>query len=207
MSARAIRGTARTALLDAALGLIRTRGFAATSVDDLCAAAGVTKGAFFHHFSNKEALAVAATEHWTEVTGAAFNDAPYHRADDPLERVIGYLEFRKAILQGELPDYTCLLGTMVQETYADSPAIRAACHTGITAHAATLEPDIAAAMAAHGVTGITPESFALHTQAVIQGAFILAKAKNDTAIAAETIDHLIRYTRLLFGQPASQGEN
>ena len=54
------RGEARVALLDAALSEILARGYSATTVDDLCRAAGVTKGAFFHHFDSKEALAVAA---------------------------------------------------------------------------------------------------------------------------------------------------
>lgn len=40
------RGTGRMAILDAAMRLFRQKGFAATSVDDLCAVAGVTKGAF-----------------------------------------------------------------------------------------------------------------------------------------------------------------
>ncbi|MBL9052404.1 MAG: helix-turn-helix transcriptional regulator, partial [Tabrizicola sp.] len=42
------RGEARARLIEAARSLVRHKGFAATSVDELCAAAGVTKGAFFH---------------------------------------------------------------------------------------------------------------------------------------------------------------
>ena len=53
----------RQALLDAALTLVRTKGYAATSVDDLCAVASVTKGTFFHYFRNKEELAVAAAHY------------------------------------------------------------------------------------------------------------------------------------------------
>ena len=67
-----VRGTARARLLDAAVQVIRTKGLSATSVDDLCAAAGVTKGAFFHHFESKQALAVAAAEYWSLTTGALF---------------------------------------------------------------------------------------------------------------------------------------
>ena len=52
--------TARDKILDAAIATVRAKGYAATSVDDLCASAGVTKGAFFHHFKSKHALGVAA---------------------------------------------------------------------------------------------------------------------------------------------------
>ena len=45
--------------------LVRRQGYAATSVDEICAAAGVSKGAFFHHFASKEALGIAAAEQWT----------------------------------------------------------------------------------------------------------------------------------------------
>jgi TetR/AcrR family transcriptional repressor of nem operon len=48
---------ARDRLLDASLRLVRERGYNATSVDEFCQAAGVTKGAFFHHFRSKEELA------------------------------------------------------------------------------------------------------------------------------------------------------
>ena len=44
--------------LDAALALVRTKGFAATTIDDVCNRAELTKGSFFHHFSGKEELAV-----------------------------------------------------------------------------------------------------------------------------------------------------
>ena len=192
---------ARTRLLDAALAVIRVQGYAATSVDALCQAAGVTKGAFFHHFRNKEALAVAAAAHWTEVTEGLFAEAPYHAIADPLDRLLGYLAFRRSLLQGAVADFTCLVGTMVQEEYETSPAIRMACDAAISGHAATLEPTIAAAMAVHDVAGDwTAESLALHTQAVIQGGFILGKAKYGPDHAAETIDHLIRYVELLFGR-------
>lgn len=194
----------RQKLLDAAFAIIRTKGYAATTVDDLCDHAGVTKGAFFHHFRSKDDLAVAAAAHWSERTGALFAAAPYHAHADPLDRVLGYLAFRKSILQGGVPQFTCLVGTMVQETYDTSPAIRAACDASISDHAARVEADIAEAMRVHGIRADwTARDLALHTQAVLQGAFILAKAKGSADVAASSIDHLVRYVAFLFGRGAT----
>lgn len=194
---------ARTRLLDAALRVIRAKGYTATTVDELCREAGVTKGAFFHHFKSKDDLAVAAADYWSETAGAIFANAPYHEHDDPLDRVLAYVAFRKSIVAGAVSEFTCLVGTMVQEVYDSNPAIRAACNRSITGHASTLVDDIAAAAEYHGITlPVSAESLALHTQAVIQGAFVLAKASNDPRVAADSIDHLYRYIALLFKTPA-----
>lgn len=204
----AARQDARQKLLDAALSVIRARGYSATSVDELCATAGVTKGAFFHHFKSKEELGVAAANHWSQVTGALFASAPYHAHADPLARIIGYVEFRKALLQGGVPEFTCLVGTMVQESYETAPAIREACNASISDHAAALEPDIRAAMRDRDLAADwSAASLALHTQAVLQGAFILAKAKGGAGVAADSVDHLIRYLKLLFGPGAVERQS
>ena len=187
----------RSKLLDAALTIIRAKGYSATTVDRLCAAAGVTKGAFFHHFKSKDDLDVAAAEHWSQVTGALFAAAPYHGLADPLDCVLGYLDFRKSLLHGDVPEFTCLVGTMVQETYETLPMLREACDRSISGHAATLEADIQAAIDARGLSSDwTAQSLTLHIQAVLQGAFILAKGS--AAVTADSIDHLRRYLELLF---------
>jgi TetR/AcrR family transcriptional regulator, transcriptional repressor for nem operon len=51
-----------------------------------------------------------------------------------------------------------------------------------------------------------PKSLALHTQAVLQGAFILAKAKGDAKIAEASIDHLRRYIECLFNPTNQKGK-
>ncbi|MGC0054761.1 TetR/AcrR family transcriptional regulator [Brucella pituitosa] len=188
-------------LLDAALTVIRTKGYAATTVDDICTEAGLSKGAFFHHFSSKEDLAVAAANYWSETTAEFFAAAPYHEPADPLDRVLAYIAFRKELIQGTLPEFTCLVGTMAQETYETSLAIQKACWESIAGHAETLVADIEAAIKQYGAShDFTAESLALHTQAVIQGAFILAKASGDPRRATESLDHLYRYLELLFNR-------
>jgi TetR/AcrR family transcriptional repressor of nem operon len=65
----------RSRLLNAALKVVRSKGYTATRVEDLCAEAGVTKGSFFHHFKSKDDLVLAAVAHWDEVTGSLFEAA------------------------------------------------------------------------------------------------------------------------------------
>lgn len=201
------RGDARTRLLAAARDVIRQKGFNATTVDDLCEAAGVTKGAYFHHFESKEALGIAAAEFWTETTSAYFEGAPFHAPDDPLERLRAYIAFRKSLISDDLTEFTCLVGTMTQETYASHPGIRDACARSILGHAATLEPDIAAAISSRGTeTDWTAASLSRHIQAAIQGAFIIAKATGDPEQARSSLDHLARYIDLLF-EPAKPSKD
>jgi TetR/AcrR family transcriptional regulator, transcriptional repressor for nem operon len=205
MIATETRHESKAKLLDAALHVIRAKGYSATRVEDICEAAGLTKGSFFHHFSSKEELALAAADYWIEGTGALFAAAPYHTPSDSLDRLLAYVDFRKSLLLGELPDFTCLIGTMVQEVYDTHPALRVACNRSISEHAATLVPDIEEAMRQRGVqSNWTAESLALYMQATIQGAFILAKAQHSRTVAAECIDHLRRYLELLFAEPRSQ---
>jgi TetR/AcrR family transcriptional regulator, transcriptional repressor for nem operon len=189
-------------LLDATLTLVRKQGWAATSVDQLCSHAGVTKGAFFHHFKSKEDLGVAAANHWDEVTGAMFATAPYHTLSDPLDRVLGYIDFRAQITEGELETITCFAGTVVQEVFASSDPMRAAAGQAIDLHAGRLVDDIEAAIALYPpLVPIDAEAFALYTQTVVQGGFVTAKAAGNRAPLLDAIRHLRQYVLLLFERP------
>jgi TetR/AcrR family transcriptional repressor of nem operon len=58
----------RRRLLEAGVGLVHARGFAASGVKDITDAAGVPKGSFYAYFPSKEALAEAILEHyWSDI--------------------------------------------------------------------------------------------------------------------------------------------
>jgi TetR/AcrR family transcriptional repressor of nem operon len=201
MSPTEVRHESKTKLLNAAVNVIRAKGYSATRIEDICEAADLTKGSFFHHFDSKEALALAAADYWIENSGTLFASAEYHAHADPVDRLLAYVDLRRSLLMGELPDFTCLAGTMVQEVYDTHPAIRDACNRSISDHAATLVPDIEEAIRQRNMQPEwTAESLALYTQATLQGAFILAKAKHNREVAIAIVEHLRRYLELLFNE-------
>jgi len=197
---------ARDRLLDAAIRQFRVKGYDATSVDDLCRAAGVTKGAFFHHFPSKEAIALAAIERFLAWLDGIFDRAGWRRLPDPRDRVLAYIDTRTRLLNGELAHITCLLGALAQETFATHPALREACNAGFRSHLAAFEADIAEILAARGEAGFTAESLSRHVMAVIQGAFVLAKAHGGAAPAIDSLRHLRRYVADLLDDRPTIGD-
>ena len=83
---------AKEKLTEAALGLIWTSGYGATSVDDICAKADVKKGSFYHFFKSKADLEVAALEaHWQR-SRQRWNDL-FSPSVPPLQRLENHLDF------------------------------------------------------------------------------------------------------------------
>jgi len=195
--------TGRDKLLEAGLKLVRMKGFAATSVEDICREAGLTKGAYFHHFASKEQLGVALADYWSSSTSGFFAEAPYHHLERAADRVLAYLDLRTALMGGPVEGFTCVAGTMVQESFLLSEPIRAACDASISANASALEGDIAAALVEAGRSAHDAPGLALHIQAVIQGSFIIAKAKGGAAPACDSMAHLRAYFTFLF-TPATE---
>ncbi len=56
----------RARILESAIKLFSNRGYNKASVDDICAEAGISKGAFYHHFESKQALFLALLDGWLQ---------------------------------------------------------------------------------------------------------------------------------------------
>ena len=76
-------------LVEAGVRLMREKGYNATTVDDICHAAGVTKGAYFHYFDSKEDIAKAALQEFSQGRSEELVNAPFRKLADPLDRIYG----------------------------------------------------------------------------------------------------------------------
>src|SRR5262249_42819688 len=117
----------RQKLLEAAQELMMAKGYTATSVDEICEAAGLTKGSFFHYFEGKEHLGREVAQRFAASMQQLFQSAPYHQKKDPLDRVFGRVDFLIDLVSSPQAPKGCLLGTFVQELSATHPGIRSVC--------------------------------------------------------------------------------
>jgi TetR/AcrR family transcriptional repressor of nem operon len=188
-------------LVDAGVKLMRSRGFNATTVDDICAAAGVTKGGFFHYFKSKDDVAKAAALRFQENKRRTFQEAPFRKLPDPLDRVFGRLDFAMGSIGGERHlTKGCLIGVLAQELSFTNPELRNVCHDIFSGVARDFEADLAEAKAVHAPTaGIEPKNLAMLYVSIVQGSLMLAKASGSNDIFLENMQQFRQYLKDLFG--------
>jgi AcrR family transcriptional regulator len=112
----------RRAVLDAARSLFARKGYAQTAVDEIAAAARVTKGAVYHHFAGKEALFRAVhdeVEAEAQARAAGAGDPQGAPIDQIVAQVNAYLD---AALDPEIQRITLIDGPAVLGLGLDVPA-------------------------------------------------------------------------------------
>lgn len=170
----------RDALLSAAQTLILSKGFPATRVDEVCEAAEVTKGSFYHHFKSKDDLAAALVEHYFTALTATLCEGSWQAKKDPVERLSGFLDHTTKVMRGPLLRGGCLLGSFALDLSETHPEIRAAIEERFNQLVQVLEPTLRAALKQQGVSaGVSAGTLARQFVSVLQGSIVLAKAYDD----------------------------
>lgn len=105
----------RRAILDAAFRQIYRHGYQGTRLDDVLAATGLTKGALYHHFPNKQALGYAVVDEVIRDTVQAVWLRPLAEADDPLDQIIRSIRGMASVLGGDIVTFGCPLNNLAQE--------------------------------------------------------------------------------------------
>lgn len=180
----------RARLIQAMTDLARAKGFQATRVEDVCDRAGVTKGSFFHHFATRDDLALAAAEAWRASLDPVFGTAPYATLPGAIDRLLGYVAFRKALLIGPVEGFCCYAGAVVAETWASpSPTLDSA-RGAIDDHIAYVANLAADALDEAGLPRDRAMGLSVLIQSTVQGALILAKSAGAPAPAEVAFDQL-----------------
>lgn len=183
-------------LLDAALHLMLSRGYAGTTVDDICTEAGVSKGSFYHFYKTKEELALATLERFYRRGANEFWNGEFRALEDPLDRAFGFVrntEEHAEFLWRE----GCLLGSFATELADSNPAMQKA--------VSKLFRDITEGMAEFlgpvaeraGPDGPSAEQLADMFLEILEGSILLAKAYKDPSRIAVSAARFGDYLRRL----------
>ena len=185
-------------LLDAAERLMLAKGFVATTLDDICEAAEVTKGSFFHYFESKDQLGREVLERFC-ASGEKMHRAFCGSETDPLKRVYTYIDNAIKMSKNPAMSKGCLLGLFSQELCDTNPQIRTACKKGFDDWAKSFGREVAKAKAACAPQApFDPQELAEHLIAVMEGSMILGKARRDMSIVGQNLAHFKAYVKSLF---------
>jgi TetR/AcrR family transcriptional regulator, transcriptional repressor for nem operon len=198
----------RIRILDTAQEIVLRRGFSGTSIDEIIAAAGITKGGFFYHFRGKADLARALMERYL-AEDEAFFTALIERADelvdDPLQRALVFLKlFAEAMrdLPGVHPG--CLVASFTYESQQFDPAVREMAAAGVQRWRDIFVERFAPVVAKYPmVRKVELEDLADTLTAAIEGGIILSRVMNDPELLVRQLLQFRSHLRLLFGDVES----
>jgi TetR/AcrR family transcriptional repressor of nem operon len=188
-------------LIQTAIELMLAKGYTATTVDEICEKAGITKGGFFYYFESKEDLGKAALEYFWQSQIRMIKEMPFHTIKDPLKKLHGFLDSFADRARDPQITKSCLIGNFSQELSSTYPEIRSLCDKKFSLFADMLKQilDEAKQMYAPRLR-LDTRSLAEHFIAIFQGALILSKAKQDAKVIEESVEHFRRYVESLFNK-------
>ena len=191
----------RRKLVDAGIDLMRARGYNATTVDDICTTAGVTKGGFFHYFKSKDEIAKAALTHFYEGKVKDYEEAPFRKLADPLERVFGRLDYVQSAAGGtNRTTKGCLIGVFAQEMALANPELRGVCQSFFEKIAVDFGRDLSDAKAAYRLQhDFDPKTVATLYVAIVQGSLMMAKAAGTNDVVVANIEQFRQFLKQSFG--------
>jgi TetR/AcrR family transcriptional regulator, transcriptional repressor for nem operon len=187
------RATAtRSKLIQTASEAIRRKGLIATRIDDVCAASGVTKGAFFHHFKTKEDMAEACLIEWSRGMAEMLEKAPFQKEISASKRVSRCIDFFIQLFDNPETVKSCLVGTTVQEISETHPQLRMAANECFE-HAKGLFKAMLDEACQTGKKRVDTASLADLWIATLQGSLILYKASQNPSVIRKNLQHMKQY--------------
>ncbi|MBX9472988.1 TetR/AcrR family transcriptional regulator [Microcella sp.] len=172
----------RERILESATHLVIENGFAATSLDQVIAAAGTSKGAFFHHFASKFDLAQALTERYVEADIAVLNGALVATSDivDPVDRLIAFMRFFEDGADELMEEQSsCLYISVLTEQQLITHGTAQSINRAIEAWRHEIVDLLTAAAASAAVDLGDLDALADHVFVTFEGAFLLSRSTGE----------------------------
>lgn len=196
-------GRTKEKILDAAQALILDHGFGATTVDAVVGRAGITKGAFFHHFASKSDLARELVERYSQMDKDHFRhhlERARKLASDPLQRVLVLIGLYEEDFEGmEAPFPGCLFASYIYENKLFDVATLEILRESTLWWRAEMVALIEEVIRVHPPKlPVEVESLADLFYALIEGSFVMTKTLADRTLLARHTKHLRNYMELLF---------
>jgi TetR/AcrR family transcriptional repressor of nem operon len=193
----------RERMLDAAHVLVMEKGFSATSVDAVLAAAAASKGAFFHHFPTKAALGDALLERYARGDMDHLDDLSA-RAErlgaDPVQRLLLMVGLLAEELGGATEPPGCMFASFLYEREVVGDTGRALIAESMLAWRERIGGMIrAAARHRPPARAIDPDALADGLLTTVEGAFVLARAVHDPGVVRAQLSLYREHLELLFG--------
>lgn len=192
--------TTKRNILDAAQGLVLERGFNATTVDAVIEEAGISKGAFFHHFTSKNALGRSMLERYADADAEmleTFMARAEQAFEDPAEQLVAFARAFEEASDEMFSQPGCLFVSFVYEKMPDSQEAHRVIRGNIELWRKRLGDKLTQAFAARSINGMDPDSLADLMFTVFEGSFILARATGDPADVRRQLGHYRRYLELV----------
>ena len=178
-------------------------GYGATTVDAVVARAGITKGAFFHHFGSKAELARALVDRHGDLVSehlAGHLARARKLASDPLQQLLVLLGLFEEDFEAHTEPYTgCLFAAYIYENKLFDDATLEVLRESTRLWRATLGEMLEQVVATHPPKiAVDLESLADLFYALIEGSYIITKTLGDKTLLARHTRHLRHYLELLF---------
>jgi len=194
----------RERILETAHDMVLRQGYAATSLDQILAQTGVTKGAFFYHFKSKEELAGALFDRYLAVEDQVL-EMTLRRAEkltsDPLQQVLVTLGLFEELFDAlEAPHPGCLIASYLYQNDLMTPDATAKSRDAFAIWRNELAEKLRAAAKTHPPR-IEPDYEALGDMlnVIVEGGMVTSKLFDDPKIMVRQIRQLRSYIELLFG--------
>ena len=182
----------REQLIKSAIVLMHTRGYTAVGVKEVCEYAGVNKGSFYHFFSSKRDLILAALDAQWEATQRYFLDPAFATNLPVLEKFQSLLQLDPERVSE--PVKGCFFGNLALELSTQDEVVRQKLQDIFQQWAAYFERELAESVATGELPDIDPRTTAQTLIAYFEGIALLAKTYNNPALVerlAQRLDQLV----------------